>query len=313
MEIAVSFLTPFAAYLVPQNLGGSGILATVATGMYIGERSSTLVPAGTRLHATSAWDMVEFLLNGLMFLMAGLELHRVIGMDYRLTHLVLWSVAIAAGVTIVRAVWCLVTWYLLEALRRKRGEREGSMPARQLGVIAWCGMRGPVSLAAALSIPAAAHGATLPQFDTVVFITAAVIVVTLLIFGGALPLLVRVLGVARDAAEERRAFQEQERVGRRESARAALARLSEIMPQPEEHKYLEGLRNYYETRLDGSDSEAPDPGDRAATEISSKLIAAERDRILQLRAEGRISDHALQRLERSLDLRQSLADSEAQV
>ena len=184
-------LTPFAAYLLPEHLGGSGILATVAAGMYIGERLSDVVPAGTRLHSTSVWEVVVFLLNGVLFLVAGIQLRRVIQPEYLNEEYLKYGLIISATVIGLRVAWCASAWRLLPWRAR--------VPARHMLITAWAGMRGPISLAAALSIPVFAKGVRPPHLETLVFITAIVIVVTLVIQGIALPFAVKVLGVARDA------------------------------------------------------------------------------------------------------------------
>lgn len=310
IEITVSLLTPFAAYLVPEHLGGSGILATVAAGMYMGEQIPTLVPAGTRLHATSFWQMIVFLLNGGLFLAAGLELRRVIEAAHAGSQAFEWALAIGTALAAVRIVWCVVSWYAFRAIRLALGRQRQPTPARELAVVAWSGMRGPVSLAAALSIPASAHGAAFPAFQQTVFITAIVVVLTLLLQGPALPWLVRLLGLSKDADAERRELREHELTGALEGARAALDRLSELQNDGGvRHELAERLRRYYEDRLDEARDEANAPkADAREENMRAQLIDAERARILELRNQGRISDYALERLQRSLDLRETLLD-----
>jgi Na+/H+ antiporter len=290
IEITVSLLTPFAAYLVPERLGGSGILATVAVGMYIGERSPELIPAGTRLHATSFWRMIVFLLNGGLFLTAGLELGREIGSPMAQADVLEWGLWIGIVIAGVRVLWCALSWFGFDALRAALRRTRRGASTRHVAVIAWSGMRGPISLAAALSIPAALGTAAGRNFQIVLAITAAVIVITLLGQGTVLPFLVRKLDLSKDADAEDEQLRTQERLGETEAARAALERLSEleshgrVPPETAEH-----LRRVYHDRVNEAESQAGTDG-QVPGSVRSELIKAERARILELRREGRISD-----------------------
>jgi Na+/H+ antiporter len=295
-EIAVTLLTPYAAYLAPELLGGSGILATVAAGMYIGERHATLVPAGTRLHAIAFWQMLVFLLNGSLFIMAGMELRRVVASHGTGSPVLWWGLAIGGVVAAVRFTWCAVAW------------AAARMPLRRAAVIAWAGMRGPISLAAALSIPAAAGAAGSVPSQNLLYITSVVIVFTLFVQGGALEPVVRTLGVTREAQRERQETAGQEFLGEVEAARAALDALARMEKEravsPDAAKRL---REYYEGRI--AEANPPDavPG-QEVDRVRARLIAVERARVLQLREQGRINDYAVERLQRALDLRESLLE-----
>jgi len=289
LEITISLLTPFAAYLVPQSLGGSGILATVAAGMFVGERMSAYVPAGTRLRGTSVWEVIVFLLNGLLFLMTGVELQGLIGSP----RLPGWTLLVAASLIATRALWCGAMWLAFRGARMLAEERARPMPGRHMTLLAWSGMRGPISLAAALSIPVVAHGLTRSDFDDVVLATAVAIAATLIAQGVSLPYLARALGIPADAEQERREDARQLAFAEAEAAKAALARLAELGA---DGAYAGLIRRYYDERL----SEREHRGLRRA------LIEAERLRVHELRREGRINDRAVAVIERSLDLRESL-------
>jgi Na+/H+ antiporter len=308
IEITVSLLTPFAAYLVPERLGGSGILATVAVGMYIGERRSTLIPAGTRLHATSFWQMIVFLLSGGLFITAGMELRRVFASPFPGPRGLGWGLLIAGAVALVRVAWCGFSWYGLQTLRAALGRERQPGAFRHIAVIGWSGMRGPISLAAALSIPAAVGNANHRDFETVLAITAVVIMATLLGQGAALPGLVKVLGVTRDAVEDRERLNRQIALGQTEAMRAALERLAQLESQGRVGSELaQRLRRHYEDRL-MQESEPIRASHEDLDAIRSELISAERARMLELRLAGQISDHAFEQLQRTLDLRESLLD-----
>jgi CPA1 family monovalent cation:H+ antiporter len=300
LEITISLLTPFAAYLLPEHLGGSGILATVAAGMYVGERMSDVVPAGTRLQSTSVWEIVVFLLNGILFLIAGMELRRVL-QPHQLRELYLVSGLLIAGLAVaVRAGWCAAVWAIFRGRSLLREQNDRPMPSRHMAVIAWSGMRGPISLAAALAVPVLGGGARLPHLQVLVFVTAIVIVVTLMVQGLGLPLLVGKLGIGREAERDRREGDRQFQLGNSEAARAALERLSQLEAQGRASAELAGhLRRNYRARLEMADA------DGLTHDVRSELIRAERARISELRKEGRIDDRTQQELERRLDLRES--------
>ena len=171
-------------------------------------------------------------------------------------------------------------------------------------------MRGPISLAAALSIPAAVGHSAGRDFETVLALTAAVIVTTLLGQGAVLPALVKLLHFSKEAEADRQLLRQQEILGETEAASAAFQRLAELESKGRiSRDAAERLRRIYEDRLDEvSGGASPARADRETAEIRSELIAAERSRILALRNQGRISDYAIERLQRSLDLRESLIE-----
>ena len=300
LEIAISLLTPFAAYLPAEYLGGSGILATVAAGMYVGERLSEVVPAGTRLKSTSVWGIVDFFLNGVLFLLAGMELRQVIQPESLNEQYLVWGLLIAGLVVVLRAAWCAGAWALFRQRRMLREEDRQPMPASHMIAIGWSGMRGPVSLAAALSVPGLAGSNRLPHFNTLLFLTAIVIVVTLMVQGLGLSYLVKKLGVARDAEKDRAEDDRQMAAADKEAVKAAMDRLAVLEGEGKIVADLANrLRRQYRNRL-----EAGREGG-VTNEIRLALIEAERSRLYQLRNEGRINDRARQELERRLDLRES--------
>ena len=309
LEVALSLLTPFAAYLLPVSLGGSGILATVATGMYIGERRSTLVSAGTRLHATSFWQMMVFLLNGVLFVVAGIEL-KLLMMQAASSSALRFGLEIAAAVILLRFLWCFASWYLLRLSQRLFGRERHAMSFKHLVIVAWSGIRGPISLAAAMAIPAFLGAGSSSGYGDAVSVTAVVVVATLFVQGLSLPYLVRVLKVREETNREHRQMEKEEELGSREATRAALRRLSELEASGDLTNALSGrVRRYYKHRVGLASAVASDGAIHARFKHAlAELLDAERLRIQQLRNQRRISDHVVQRLEHRLDLRQSLLD-----
>jgi NhaP-type Na+/H+ or K+/H+ antiporter len=306
----VSLLTPFAAYLVPEHLGGSGVLATVAAGMYIGERRSTMVPAGTRLQATSVWQTIVFLLNGLLFLAAGIESKAVVFSPGPKRSVLLWGAAVAVTVILLRAAWCSGSWQVLQRLRRVAGRDRQPMPFRHLLILAWSGIRGPILLTAAMAIPAYSGRGSFPAYPDALSVVAVVVITTLFLQGSTLSPLARRLRATEDAEEEQRRFIEEEELGQAEAVRAALERLSGLEAENEVPSVVAAkIREYYDLDL-ALWKQAHLNGDSHEdwSGVFTAMLDAERGRVLELRNQGRISDHAMGRLELTLDLRQRLLE-----
>lgn len=295
-ETIVSLITPFAAYLVPAWLGGSGVLATVATGMYIGEQQPELVPSGTRLHLTSVWQLIVYALNGTLFLLTGLQARTIWnGTPAATRHLAFYATAIALTVIVLRFCW---TWPAMWVVRvRFSGIRQDDarLPSRHLTFIAWSGMRGAISLAAALSIPVSVQSRSL-----IIFITACVIAATLLIQGTTLPWLIRILHLDRDASVEREQIQKSEAEARTASALAALGALED-----EDHTIADRVRQDYELMANSGNIEDSTHEMRVEAAIRHKAIAAQRRSLIEMHREGKINDVVLRRIERDLDLQEA--------
>jgi monovalent cation/hydrogen antiporter len=281
VEITISLFTPFVAYLPADRLGLSGVLAAVAAGLYLAWQAPTgLFNAGTRLQATAFWDVLVFLLNSLLFVLVGLQIRPVLDAlgNRSVGALAGGAALVALAVVATRALW------LLTHFGRTFGERV---------VIAWSGMRGAVSLAAALSVPTAAHGRPL-----ILFLTFATILVTLVGQGLTLPAIVR-----RFAPESTGRTLESEEQARIEAARAALEQLDLIAGRGgvSEHA-VKHARHRYEMRLNhltdhGGEGELP-----VTRNLQKELAATERETIERLHADGDLDQDTARRLERELDL-----------
>jgi monovalent cation/hydrogen antiporter len=298
LDIAVSLLTPFAAWLPAQQLGVSGVLATVTTGLMIGWWAPELMTPETRLRGHAVWEMVTFLLNGLVFTLIGLQLLRTVpALAARpVASLVGLGLLISVVVVVVRFVW-LFAGRALE--RRRVGQSRAGW--RETVVVGWAGMRGVVSLATALALPLET-----PERDLLIFLTFSVILVTLVGHGLSLPWLVHVLGVSEDAG-----VGDQEREARRVAAEAALSRLQGLAAEwPGHQPLIDALRAQYEHRASHLEElTSNDTEDGAAQQelLEHRLIRravsdAERAAVLRLRQNGSIDDQAWHRIERDLDL-----------
>jgi monovalent cation/hydrogen antiporter len=304
IEITVSLLTPFAAYLCAERLGVSGVLAVVVAGLYLGRRMPELLTFKTRLQGGPVWEMVEFLLNGFVFILIGLQLPEVLralsGHDIPIHRLVWFALVISVAVIAVRLLWVFPAAYLPRLLFKSIRRRDPYPSWRHVTLIGWTGMRGVVSLAAALALKE-----TFPGRDLILFLTFTVILVTLVVQGLSLPLVIRWLGVKDDGSMEK-----EEREARLKANQAALARLNEIGErEPAKADALQRLRVEYEDHIrqvEGAELEnAGTPLRLFSSEferLSHEALQVERQTILKLRNEDAIADEVLRRIQRDIDL-----------
>jgi CPA1 family monovalent cation:H+ antiporter len=311
VEITLSLMTPYAAFLVPAHLGGSGVLATVATGLFVSWNGPLLIPSATRLQGIFFWDLLVYLLESLIFLVTGLQLRTLLDRPdiVPLSQPMLGVLLTVIVLIVTRFIWVYPAAYLPRWLSSKVARRDPLPPWQTIFFIAFVGVRGVVSLAAALAIPlTVASGAPFPYRDLILFITFGVIVVTLVGQGLSLPSVVRWLGLGRHAADERAREQKAEFAARTEALEVARKRLEERAAKeqipPEVLAILRARHDYRTGRLPEA---APTGFDAAwaAANVRSDLIAVERQYIYQLLREGRITDEARRRMERELDLEEA--------
>jgi CPA1 family monovalent cation:H+ antiporter len=248
VQITISLLTPFAAYLPAEQLGLSGVLAVVTAGLYIGWRSPLMITARTRLEAFSVWRMIVFLLNGIIFILIGLQLPEVVsGLRNDSWATLLWyAVAVSATVVLTRIFWVFPVTYLPRWLSPTLRARDPYPAWQHVAIIGWAGMRGVVSLAAAMALPlTTATGAPFPGRNEIILLSFSVILVTLVLQGLTLPVIIRVLRI-QDDGESRR----EERIARKQANEAALAFVESLPRNPGNHAgRLSRLRDEYRERL----------------------------------------------------------------
>jgi CPA1 family monovalent cation:H+ antiporter len=308
VQITFSLLTPFLAYLPAEYFHLSGVLATVAAGIYLGWYSPLIVTARMRLQSVAFWEMISFLLNGFVFITIGLQLrgilHEVRGDS--LTEVMFHALLISAAVLIVRILWVFVATYLPRYLF-KPIRRHFPYPGwRNVAIVAWSGMRGVISLAAAFALPfALPDGQPFPGRNYILFFTFCVILTTLVFQGLTLPIIIRKLHIPLD-----RITDEEERSARFEANRAALKALEQFA---QESRFpgdaLERLRAEYQDRLQQLQLCAENPDDcsgQVATpqyqQLQQEALRVERQTIIELRNLHVINDDALRRIQRDLDL-----------
>jgi Na+/H+ antiporter len=318
VEITLSLITPYIAYWIPEHLGGSGVIATVACGLYMSWNGPLLISSATRLQGIFFWDLVIYLIEGMLFLLTGFEMRALYEKSkaFPLDEILSITALVAVIVILARFVWVFPATYLPRWLSRKVRERDPYPSWRTTFVVAFTGVRGAVSLAAALALPfALPSGDPFPYRDLVLFVAFGVIFITLIGLGLSLPTVVRWLGVAKDGRDEHIAEHEAEIAARREALAAALQSLDAMTDDRElSDEVVKLLRARHEIRS----SQLPgslDPEHRdvtaAQTKLTRELIATERKFLHRLLRDGRITDEARRRIERDLDLEEaSLANRE---
>jgi CPA1 family monovalent cation:H+ antiporter len=310
IEITFSILTPYAAYLAAQELHASGVLAVVACGLFLSRRSANFFSPAVRIQVYSVWKSLNFVLNGLVFVLIGLQLSaiRTSLRGYRLSTLLLDGAVFSALLILLRLAWVFpgagVSWLVRTRMLRQTERRPRF---REIFVAGWTGMRGVVSLAAALALPALlSDGSPFPKRNLIVFLTFCVICVTLVLQGVTLPPLVRALGLAGAAGPNR-----EEKEARRIVIEAAVSHLEDARhkDRKESAPLYDDLTRQYHRRL-----ASLQPGNGNREEIADRdhflhlfleALRVERETAIRLRDEGRINDDVLRRIERELDLTES--------
>jgi len=308
VQVTLSLLTPFACYLAAEAVGCSGVLAVVVCGLYYGWRAPETVGSRFRLRAIPIWEMVEFILNGVIFILIGLQLPDVLAAlgRHQIREAIWYSLVILVPVIALRLGWLFAIAYLPRLLSRVARRHFSSTPWREVALIGWTGMRGVDSLAAALAVPLVIRsGAPFPDRDMIFFLTFAVIFGTLVLQGLTLTPIIRWLGVVDD-----RVWEKEERAARLKANQAALARLMEIASaQSLDTTLVNRLTAEYKDRihqLELAKSSAGVPSGGLFTEdyerLSKEALDTERRTILQLRNDRVINDEALRRIQRDIDL-----------
>jgi monovalent cation/hydrogen antiporter len=313
IEVTLSLLTPFVAFWLPYAVGGSGVLATVVTGLYVGAKGVDLIRSKTRLQALFIWAFVTYLIEGAVFLLTGLQARAVIdGLEaMSWGQLFFYALAISGVAIVVRFVWVFPATYLPLWLSPRLRQRDPTPKWQDPFVIAFTGIRGVVSLAAALSIPfMISQDQLFPDRRLILFLTFSVIVVTLVLQGPTLPWLVKQLGLVDSGSEETREREQLEAHARVEAARAALDRLEQVAAasglSSEQIRHLRELQLDRLSQLERRRDRDGDGGKVAVKldRVELDLIQTERDYINSLLRDGRIGDDTRRRIERDLDLRE---------
>jgi Na+/H+ antiporter len=319
VEILLSILTPFFAYWPPEHLGGSGVLATVCTGLYISWNGPRLIGAATRLQGIFFWDFFIYVIEGLVFLLTGLQARALasgIG-TAEMWPVIIAALVVTAVVIVTRFMWMFPAIYVPRWLSPALARRDPSPPWQWAFALGFTGIRGIVSLAAALAIPLATESdMPFPQRDLIIFVAFFVILVTLVGQGLLLPGVIRALGLVDAGRREQQAERVEEFEARREAIEAGIRALEQLVT--EQHLTADlarRLRVQYHDRLAqvtqrGAADESHHKLTIARDELELALLSAERETVNTLARSGRLKDEARRRLERELDLREAYADSQ---
>jgi CPA1 family monovalent cation:H+ antiporter len=313
-EITIALLTGYLAYLPAEALGVSAVLAAVTVGIYMGWHTPELTNAETRIQGLAFWTILVFILNAALFTLVGLQLPLVLdGLDaWSAGELAGAALAVCSAVVLVRIVWV----FLFALLPRWSVGAFGSdrPPWQRLAVVSWAGMRGAVSLAAALAIPLETDaGLPFPDRELIIFLAFCVILTTLVLQGLSLPLVIRRLGVEDDGLDAR-----EEAKARLRAAEAALARLEELADEDwireDTAERTRGLYRFragrFGARLNDEVDDSNEERSQQFQRLRRELLAAERDAVIGLRRSQVISDDVMNRVLRDIALEDVRLDHE---
>jgi monovalent cation/hydrogen antiporter len=311
VSVTISLLTGYAAFVPADAIGASGILATVTAGIYMGIRGPQILPTRARLQGYFVWDILDFIVNAILFVLIGLQLRAVVdGLSgYSASTLVGYALAVTGVVVGTRLVWFFTVPYLIRAIDRRPAQRARRVGARSRLVVAWSGTRGAVSLAVALALPFTTDaGGGFPKRDLIVFLTFSVIFFTLVVQGLSLPALIRRLGVSdggADADEETRA--------RLVATKAAIAQINVLAGEKwTRDETVERMRAFYEyrkrrfaARIGKIEDDGYEDRSLAYQQMLQLVLGAQREALLRMRSDGKLSNEAMNRILRELDLEES--------
>ncbi|MPZ85861.1 MAG: Na+/H+ antiporter [Actinophytocola sp.] len=316
LESAVGLIVPFAAYQLAEEVHASGVIAVVVCGLYLGHLAPRAGSAA-RLQEQAVWKAADTLLESLVFALIGLQLRGVVdGIDGGLGSLLVTGAVLTLVAIVARVVWVFPATYLPRRLSRRIRTRDPAPPWRYPAVISWAGMRGVVSLAAAFAIPLTTDsGAAFPGRDAILLLAFIVTVGTLLVQGLTLPSVIRLLGVR---GEEGMADTLAEAQAKQDASRAALERLDELdSGDPLHEGAVAKLRHGTEARsnaawerLGRSSPENDETPSAFYRRLRREMLAAERAVFVRHRDERRIDDEVFRRVQRELDLEESMLERE---
>jgi len=306
IEVLMTLAVPYITYILAETLHVSGVLAVVAAGLVRGRYAPEIVSAEMRIIARSVWNLLAFLLTSLVFILIGLQLSGIVGRlaGYTASELALYATLVSVVAIAVRFAWIYPATYLPRLVSATLRSRDPAPTEQELFIMSWCGMRGIVSLAAALALPLALEGGgPFPFRDLIIFLTFVVIAVTLVIQGLSLGPLIRVLRVGTDWSEH-----EEEQHARFALGKAAIAAIGELAAKeniPEE--IAERIRAEFaeKVRIAPPGGHILSGGADVAKRLRSAAIRAERQELIRIWRENKISDDVLHHLEEDLDYQES--------
>lgn len=306
-DTTLTFITPFVCYMVAEQIHLSGVLAVVACGLFLSRYSSEIFSQKTRLQASSTWETVIFVLNGVIFILIGLQLPVILNSitEFSFSNLLWYGTLVSLAVIAGRIIWVYPGAYIPRWINKKLGRSEPDISIRSVTIVAWSGMRGVVSLAAALALPLTIeNNIPFPNRDLIIFLTFSVIFSTLVIQGLTLRPLIKFLGVKPDDSEHR------------DDQEARLRIASSVIEQIEENYSLVGdeilnqIKTKYEIRIqrirkDLNKGKLDENTILEFLQIQQELLNTERRMVIDMKKEGKISAEVLRRIEYELDLEET--------
>jgi Na+/H+ antiporter len=306
-DTTLTFLAPFVAYLGAESIHISGVLAVVVAGLYVSWNSSEVFSQQTRLQAYGSWNTVLFILNGVIFILIGLQLPEIVG-NIGANSFWAWKYAVIISIAVIigRIIWVYPGTYIPRWLSKRVCEQEPDTNIKITTIVAWSGMRGVVSLAAALALPITINGSTpFPQRNLIIFLTFCVIFSTLVLQGLTLRPLINWLGIQSDGKDHQ------------DEQRARLVLASSLIEHIEENyaltlsdEVLNQIKTKYEIRIqrlrkDQTEQRLNDEQIHEFHRLQQELLHKERADLIRMRREGAISDEVLRRIEYELDLEET--------
>lgn len=311
VEIIFSVLTPYIAFWVPEHLGGSGVLATVACGLYISWNGPLWISSATRLQGIFFWDLVIYLTEGSLFLLTGFQMRLLIEKSkaFPLNEILIVIALVSVVVVIARFAWVFPGMYLTR-LSRTLEQVDPSPPWRQVFVVAFTGVRGAVSLAAALALPLALpDGSGFPHRDLILFVAFGVIFVTLVGLGLTLPLVVKLLGISHFGNDEYRRERLAEIAARRAALDSVCKSFTEIVNNrqiaAEIVQQINARHEHRSRQLPDSEQALEAEMFQLSGKLQRELIAEERRFLHAQLRDGKITDETRRRIELDLDLEEA--------
>ena len=307
-DTTLTFIAPYVAYVVAEQIHVSGVLSVVACGLFLSQRSSQIFKHESRIQAYSTWDTVTFILNGVIFILIGLQLPHVLAniQEHSFSTLLWYGAIISLAAIISRIVWVFPAAYIPRWLSKRIRTNEARPNASNVSIVAWSGMRGVVSLAAALALPLTiGENMAFPNRDLIIFLTFAVIFATLVLQGMTLPFVVKKLKVKGD--EGGKLLEDQARFT---IASSLIEHIEENYSLGLHDEILSKIKSKYEIRIqrlskDNSLNKLTDEQIQEFLAIQGKLINQERLFLEDLRKQGKIGDEAIRKIEYELDLEES--------
>jgi monovalent cation/hydrogen antiporter len=312
LAITLSLMSGYFAYLPAIAIGVSGVLAAVTIGIYMGWYTPELTTWQTRLQGVAVWEITFFILNALLFALIGLQLPVIVDAlsGYSPARLVGYAAVVSLAVIGARFLWVIPGTYLTAWMRRTK--RPIQNPGRASIILGWAGMRGAVSLAAALALPLTTDaGDDFPNRDLVIFLTFGVILVSLVVQGLSFPALLKLVGIEDEGRTEK-----EENKARIYATEAALGRLEELADEDwvrndtlERVRAMFNFRNQrFRSRFDPESDGEIENRSLDYQRLLRELLAAERNAVFDLRRERRIDDVVMRRVIRDLDLEEARLD-----